>query len=236
MFSSSCDVSSFPHPGYQHIDLELKTPPELQYQPPTTSPPLHPAHFFSDVSDASGADLLGEDTPTRPSDLSLTQTTSAAVPPVVLAEETTPLANGLAANGFAARETPDNDRRSVKKMTKVEGEVQEGSVPDQEQEKEEEEEEAEEEMTEERLQSLLQDLQQEGDLEEEEQEMTEEGVKAVLERVRRAEKDVCSLAGWTSAGGAESAGGRAPFQQGRWDWRLPLVLPLLLQVDFVFCI
>ncbi|XP_075896522.1 ankyrin-3-like isoform X4 [Nelusetta ayraudi] len=208
--------------GYQHIDAELKTPPELQYQPPTTSPPLRPDHFFSDVSDASVADLTGEVTPIRPSDLSLAQTTSTAAPPLVLAEDTTPPANGLAANGLAVRETPDNDRRSVKKLTKEEEgkeEVEEGSGPEQRQEvgeqEEKEEEEEEEEMTEERLQSLLQDLQLEGGLEDEE--MTEEGVKAVLERVRRAEKDLCSLAGWTSGREAESAGGGAPSQEGSPD-------------------
>lgn len=110
---------------------------------------------------------------------------------------------------------PDNDRRSVKKLTKEEEEeeAEEGLVPEQRQELEkQEEEEQEEEMTEERLQSLLLDLQLEGGLEDEE--MTEEGVKAVLERVRRSEKDLCSLAGWTS-GEAESAGGRAPSQEGR---------------------
>lgn len=202
-----------PPPGYQHIDVELKTPPELQYQPPTTSPQLHPDHFFSDTSHASLADPTGEAPPTRPSDLSLSQTTSAAAPPLVLAEDTTSLANGPPANGLAARETPDNDRRSVKKLTnkEEEGRITEGSAPEQEKEVEEEEE--EEEMTEERLQSLLQDLQQEGGLEEEE--MTEEGVKAVLEQVRRAEKDVCSLAGWTSGGEAESARGGLPSQEGR---------------------
>lgn len=211
--------------------MELKTPSELQYQSPTTSPALNPDHFFSDVSNASVAGCTGDDTPTRPSDLDLPQSTSAAVPPVVLAEETSPLANGLAANGLAARETPDNDRRSVKKLTKeVDVKVKESLVPEQEQEVEEEE----EEMTEERLQRLLQDLQQEGDPEEEEEEeeMTEEGVKAVLERVRQAEKDLCSLAG-SASGEAESAGGRAPVQKGRWAW-LPLGLHLLLQVVFVF--
>lgn len=231
MFSSSSDVSSWPlppppPPGYQHIDVELKTPPGLQQQPPATSPPLHPDHFFGDASHSSPTDPTGEATPTRPSELSLAQTTGVAVPPLVLAEETTPLANGLAANGLAARETADNDRRSVEKLTK-EGEVKERSAAEQKQEVEEEE---EEEMTEERLQSLLQDLQQEGGLEEEEEEMTEEAVKAVLERVRRAEKDVCSLAGRTSGGGAESSGGGAPSQEGRWE-RFPFV-----QVDFVlFC-
>lgn len=224
-----CPRAPPPPPGYQHTDVELKTPPELQYQSPTTSPPLHSGHFFSDSSDVNVANPTGGAPPTRPSDLSLAQTTSGAAPPLVLAEDTTPLANGLAANGLAARETPDNDRRSVKKLTKEEGEVEEGSAPEQKQEVEDEE---EEEMTEERLQSLLQDLQQEGGLEEEE--MTEEGVKAVLERVRRAEKDMCSFSGWMSGGEAESAGGRAPSQEGRWEW-LPLVLLLLLQHDFVFC-
>lgn len=179
---------------------------------------------------------------TRPSDLSLTQTTSTSSsepltvapcskPPIVGAEDTEE--TGMAAEDksrMASYERPDNDRRAVEKSRK--GTEEQGEVL-QEQLKAErdshqkqdagfgngrQEEEEEEEMTQEKLQSLLEDINLEGGLED--VEMTEEGVKAILEQVRQAEKDLCSVPGWrseTSAGVAESAApGHSPdAEEGR---------------------
>lgn len=72
--------------------------------------------------------------------------------------------------------------------------------------RQEEEEEEDEEMTPERLQSLLDDIKQEGGSEDEE--MTEERMKEILHQLHQAEKPLCSVPGWrceTSGGIAESA-------------------------------
>ncbi|XP_054860240.1 ankyrin-3-like isoform X29 [Amphiprion ocellaris] len=186
---------------YHNIDLELQTPSDLNYVPPT---PLRSDDFFSE-GDAS-VESPSKSALTRPSDLSLTQTTStsssdpltvapgpgskAQEPPLVGPEET-----GMSVENKTG---PDNDRRAVEqsgKATKREAEVivEVASDTGLGNGKEEEE---EEEMTQERLQSLLEDIKLEGGVEEEE--MTEERVNAILEQVRQAEKDVCSVPGWRS--------------------------------------
>ncbi|KAM3592619.1 uncharacterized protein V6R79_022325 [Siganus canaliculatus] len=190
--------------GYHNIDLELKTPTDLTYEPPT---PLRSDDFFSEGE--ASAESPSKSMLTRPSDLSLTQTTStsssdptavAPEPPIVRAEDTT-----LAAEERAA--SVDNDRRAVEKLGKsseAKDVTQEDTASDgglgngrQEDDKGEEE----EEMTQERLQSLLEDINLEGGLED--VEMTEEGVRAILEQVRQAEKDLSSVPGWRS----ETSGG-----------------------------
>lgn len=171
---------------------------------------------------------------TRPSDLSLTQTTSTSSsepltvapcskPPIVGAEDTDE--TGMAAEDksrMASYERPDNDRRAAEKSRK--GTDEQGEAC-QEQLKDagfgngrQGEEEEEEEMTQEKLQSLLEDINLEGGLED--LEMTEEGVKAILEQVRQAEKDFCSVPGWrseTSGGVADSAapGRSTDAEEGR---------------------
>ncbi|XP_068439855.1 ankyrin-3-like isoform X2 [Clinocottus analis] len=113
--------------GYDNIDLELRTPTELSYQPPT---PLRSDDFFSEA-DAS-ADPPSKIALTRPSDLSLTQTTStsssdpptvaagpaaaaAPQPPIVGAEDTT-LPAGEREPVY--HERPGNDRRAVEQLGK----------------------------------------------------------------------------------------------------------------------
>ncbi|XP_067344763.1 ankyrin-3-like isoform X12 [Channa argus] len=219
--------------GYQNIDLELQTPTELNYMPPT---PLRSDDFFSE-GDAS-VDSPSKTTLTRPSDLSLTQTIttsstdpltvapgpgSCALEPPVARSENTNLATEeiMEENiGLDSYECPDNDRRAVEKSGKGTEELKAGKdVVLQKNPKEdapadtghgngreEEEEEEEEEMTQERLQRLLEDIKLEGGLEDEE--MTEERVTAILEQVRQAEKDMCSVPGWrgeTTGAIAESA-------------------------------
>lgn len=209
-------------PGYQNIDLELKTPTDLNYEPPS---PLRSDDFFSDGD--SSAETLSKTTLTRPSDLSITQTASkdlltgaSGAPmgaPIIRAEDT-----ALSTEEREAPfETPDNDRRVVEKFRKgAEEEPREGGTPESHHgnglQQGEEEEEEEEEMTQERLQSLLEDIKLEGGLED--VEMTEEGVKAILEQVRQAEKDVCSVPGWrseTSSAVQATGPGQPPAEEGR---------------------
>ncbi|XP_068160854.1 ankyrin-3-like [Antennarius striatus] len=228
--------------GYQNIDLELQTPSDLNYQPPT---PLRSDDFFSegDASAETKSPLI------RPSDLSLTQTISisssepltdapapssnVSAPPIVGCEDTTETNHetGLTA-GETTRlfsyETPDNDRRSVKQLGKgpdgrdvasekeleagpgVVLERRGGNQKDDHRQTNgrQEEEEDEEEMTQERLRNLLEDIKLEGGLED--VEMSEEGVKAILEEVRQAEKDVCSVPGWSGETSGATAEPTAP--------------------------
>ncbi|KAM9716168.1 ankyrin-3-like [Menidia menidia] len=211
--------------GYDNIDLELQTPTDLRYEPPT---PLRCDEFFSE-GDAS-VESPSKTTLTRPSDLSLAQTTStsssdpstvvpapgakAAAPPIVRGEDT----------ALTGRERgPDNDRRAVEqagKRTEASGsqegkpkeDVSSAGLGNGREAEEEEEEEEEEEMTSERLQSLLEAIKLEGGVEEEE--MTEERVNAILQQVRQAEKELSSVPGWRSeppdATDAEAAAGHSP--------------------------
>lgn len=123
------------HPGYHNIDLELQTPSDLNYQPPT---PLQADDFFSEGE--ASIDSPSKTTLTRPSDLSLTQTTStsssdpttvapgptAPEPHIVVAEDTSLRGErGSQNEGFIEEDTelsrervmsyecPGNERRAV---------------------------------------------------------------------------------------------------------------------------
>ncbi|XP_055360048.1 ankyrin-3-like isoform X34 [Betta splendens] len=193
--------------GYDNIELELQTPTGLTYVPPT---PLRSDDFFSEGDASIGSPKAAL---ARPSDLSLTQTTStSSSDPLTVAPG--PGSSTLAPTLAGAEDTtlvsyagPDNDRRAVEKSGKEAKELKAGqeAVLQKIQREDEaldvsrgngKEEEEEDEMTQERLQSLLDDLKLEGGLEDEE--MTEERVNAILEQVRQAEKVVCSLPGWRS--------------------------------------
>ncbi|XP_068610298.1 ankyrin-3-like [Brachionichthys hirsutus] len=207
--------------GYQNIDLELQTPSDLNYQPPT---PLRSDDFFSE-GDAS-AESLSKTPLIRPSDLSLTQTSSTSsgetltvapapssnvpAPSIVGPEDTAETADetGWSAaekSRLVSYERPDNDRRAVAQSgsgvvldyqggnQKAEAASDQGRTNGRQEEEEEEEE--GEEMTQERLRSLLEDIKLEGGLED--VEMSEEAVKAILEQVQQAEKDICSVPGWS---------------------------------------
>ncbi|XP_054898816.1 ankyrin-3-like isoform X8 [Poeciliopsis prolifica] len=178
--------------GDHSIDLELKTPTELNYVPCT---PLRSDEFFSEGE----ASIMSPSrtTLTRPSDLSLAQTTSTSssdpstvVPaagsePPIAGPEDTVLAGGD--RGMSV-EMPENDRRA--------GSLKEDGAQNGREE--------EEEMTQERLRSLLEDIQLEGGMEEEE--MTEERVNAILEQVRQAEKNISSVPGWRTETTGATAG------------------------------
>ncbi|KAM9773834.1 ankyrin-3-like isoform 22-T22 [Syngnathus typhle] len=161
---------------------------ELRTPPELNCAP--PTPLCSDDFFRKGGDGV-VDSPSRPSELLLVGN-----PPLVRVEDTS--------------ESPDNDRRAAQRRTMFEGAYapyeRQGGRP------EEEEEDEEDEMTQERLQSLLEDikLEEEG-LEDEE--MTEEKVHAILEQVRQAEKDFCSLPGWSESD-AVAAGDEATAEPG----------------------
>ncbi|XP_060950539.1 ankyrin-3-like [Limanda limanda] len=217
--------------GYHNIDLELQTPTDLNYQPPT---PLRSEGFFSEGE--FSVDSPSKTTLTRPSDLSLTQTTStssstpptvaqgpdpcAPEPPIVGAEDTS-LTAGEREEETTGVASYGNDRRTVEKSgngteagrdVALEERQEAGAASDSlfGNGRQDEEEEEEEEMTQERLQSLLEDIKLEGGLEDEE--MTEERVNAILEQVRQAEKVVCSVPGWR--GETSDAAAEASAQHG----------------------
>ncbi|XP_047232525.1 ankyrin-3-like isoform X20 [Girardinichthys multiradiatus] len=178
--------------GDHNIDLELKTPTGLNYIPCT---PLRSDEFFAE--DEASIVSPSRTMLTRPSDLSLAQTTSTSssdpptvVPapgsePPIAGPEDTVLSGGD--RGISV-EMPDNDRRA--------GNLKEDGSPNGREE--------EEEMTQERLRSLLEDIQLEGGVEEEE--MTEEKVNAILEQVRQAEKKISSVPGWRAEMSGTTAG------------------------------
>ncbi|KAM8889746.1 ankyrin-3-like isoform 6-T6 [Synchiropus picturatus] len=185
--------------GYNNIDLELQTPADLNYQPPT---PLRSDDFFSEAE--TSIESPSKTVLSRPSDLSLTQTTStsssealtvapgsgtsAPQPPIVKVED-------FSLKGMSV-DWPDNDRRVIQQQ----GKAAEEAAGQSNARKEEEE---EEEMTQERLQSLLEDIHLEGGLEDEE--ITEERVNAILEQVRQAEQELSSVPGWKGETSSESA-------------------------------
>uniref|UniRef100_A0AAX7UKJ2 Ankyrin 3 n=1 Tax=Astatotilapia calliptera TaxID=8154 RepID=A0AAX7UKJ2_ASTCA len=223
--------------GYDNIDLELQTPSDLNYVPPT---PLRSDDFFSEgdpLVESHNKSML-----TRPSDLSLTQTTStsssdpltvapgpgstATELPIAGPEDTETEMFTEEKTGLVCVERPDNDRRLVEQSGKETEEVKAGDHLVLESQggavKEKAtadtglgngvEEEEEEEMTQERLQSLLEDLKLEEGMEEEE--VSEELVNAILEQVRKAEKDIYSVPGRSSetsgAIGESAAPGPSP--------------------------
>ncbi|KAM9425019.1 ankyrin-1-like [Pholidichthys leucotaenia] len=196
--------------GYDNIDLELKTPSDLNYEPPT---PLRSDDFFSEGD--TSVESPSRSALTRPSDLSLTQTTStsssepvtvapgpdsSSTQPPIAGSEDTALSSREKGKLVVSYESADNDRRAVEQSGKVAEEViaescailvsRDATVVENGTKMEEEE---EEEMTQERLQSLLEDIKLEGGMEEEE--MSEEIVNAILEQVRQAEKDIYSVPG-----------------------------------------
>uniref|UniRef100_A0A672ISJ8 Ankyrin 3 n=1 Tax=Salarias fasciatus TaxID=181472 RepID=A0A672ISJ8_SALFA len=193
--------------GYHNIDLELQTPSDLSYVPPT---PLRSDDFFSE-GDAS-VESPSKTTSTSSSDpptVAPRSGSNAARPPVVRPEDAAP-----------TEPAPDNDRRAAERSGGgAEAEPAEGrglalkrQVGNLKDEAASDGREEDEEMTPERLQSLLDDIQLEGGAEEDE-EMTEERVNAILQQVRQAERDLCSVPGWSetaAASGEAAAPGASP--------------------------
>ena len=194
---------------------------------------------------------------TRPSELSLTQTTStsggsphkiALEPPIVGAEDTTLTMGerGEERAGLLSYERPDNDRRAIEKSGKGTEEPKAGQdVASERAQKDDatsdfgqgnggrEEEEEEEEMTQERLQSLLEDIKLEGGLED--MEITEESVNAILEQVRQAERVMCSVSGWRSETSDIIVDSSAPPGAGDGRWDLVITRPFFPCTDLYFC-
>uniref|UniRef100_A0A8C6VYM5 Ankyrin 3 n=1 Tax=Nothobranchius furzeri TaxID=105023 RepID=A0A8C6VYM5_NOTFU len=217
--------------GYHNIELELKTPSDLNYVPPT---PLRSDEFFSE-GDAS-VESPTKTMLTRPSDLTLTQTTSTSsgdpsmvVPlsvskPPIVGPEDTALIGGE--RGMSV-EMPDNDRRALEQFVQKEEVIVEQRNSLENRSAKLKENVAlhtgsgngrgkEEEMTQEKLRSLLEELKLEGGMEEEE--MTEEKVNAILEQVRQAEKDMSSVPGWRSemsSGAVDSAAAQDTIKESR---------------------
>ncbi|XP_030630943.1 ankyrin-3 [Chanos chanos] len=203
--------------SYHSIDLELQTPTELKYEPPT---PLHQEDFFGSNTRVDSPSK----SPVRPNDLSLPFTSTGPVPmdtepPTVIAEDTslgsrksqsreegsTEDDMGVSHESMASsdhhdsediRKEPDVFPKPLQREEEVPQPVASGphvtvtGLSGSGRSGSEEE----EEMTEEKLKSLLEDIKLEEGLEDEE--MTEERVQAILSQVEQAEKDMSSLPGW----------------------------------------
>ncbi|KAJ8396021.1 hypothetical protein AAFF_G00025530 [Aldrovandia affinis] len=198
--------------GFNSIELELQTPTELSYEPPT---PLRSDYFFSE----EGSDSPIRN-PCRPSDLSLSQQPHGpavdAEPPTVIAEDTSLDSRGdrgvqevLKEENVAAPEHHDSANAVQEQDMPVEQSQAEDQRPAEDAQpgiagpafvvregRESGSDKEEEEMTHEQLQSLLEDIKLEEGSEGEE--MTEEKVQAILCKVEQAEKDMSSIAGWHS--------------------------------------
>ncbi|XP_037400355.1 ankyrin-3 isoform X2 [Pygocentrus nattereri] len=194
--------------GYHSIDLELQSPTELSYEPPT---PLQKDDFFSeDGSIVSPIRAL-----IRPSELSLPNTSKEAAasntaPPTVVAEDTS-----LGGRESCSREggsTEDDAEVSRDSMTFLEAQDCEEASKDSDVFTQPAVtqpevsglresgwsgfEEGEMEMTQEQLMSLLNNIKlEEGS---EDVEITEERVQEILSQVEQAEKEMSSLAGLQS--------------------------------------
>uniref|UniRef100_A0A3Q3LF44 Ankyrin-3-like n=1 Tax=Mastacembelus armatus TaxID=205130 RepID=A0A3Q3LF44_9TELE len=194
--------------GYHNIDLELQTPSTLNYEPPT---PLRVDNFFSE-EDSSVESPSKTPTLIRPSDLSLTQTTStSSTDPITVAPGPGSCAKQPPLVGAEDSALSAGEREEEKTGLPGQGGVLKGN---QKQDPASDiihgngREEEEEEMTQERLQSLLEDIKLEGGLEDEE--MSEERLNAILEQVRQADKVMCSVPGWRSETSGTAVESTAP--------------------------
>uniref|UniRef100_A0AAY5ERX9 Ankyrin 3 n=1 Tax=Electrophorus electricus TaxID=8005 RepID=A0AAY5ERX9_ELEEL len=200
------------HSGYHNIDLELQSPTELSYEPPT---PLRHDDFFSEDSSIVSPTTA----PVRPSELALPTTSMDAQPPTVVPEDTSlggrgscSRKSGLIEDDLhisheltASLEACDSEEEFgvpevfTKHLLRVQDPHQASAVqPDAPPSGGLGPKEssgsgfAEEEMSQEKLKSLLGDNKLEEGSEDEE--MTE--VQMILSQVEQAEKDMSSIAGW----------------------------------------
>ncbi|XP_067226286.1 ankyrin-3-like isoform X7 [Chanodichthys erythropterus] len=213
-FADDSAVSQEQADGYHNIELELKSPSELNYEPPT---PLHQDDFFSEDSRLK----FSYSAPVRPSELSL-QTTSGPVstdtkPPTVMAEdsyiggrESLGQEDGSAEDDLGvSHESVVPSKQHDSDVTSKESDVFPNSPVNEQQEQkipvcasaseapgESGKSEFDEEMTQEKIKSLLENI----NLEEgsEDEEMTEERLQAILSQVQQAEKDMSSISGLQS--------------------------------------
>ncbi|XP_060795558.1 ankyrin-3 isoform X2 [Neoarius graeffei] len=191
--------------GYHDISLELQSPSELSYEPPT---PLRQDDFFSE----DGSVVSPNRIIIRPNELSLPTTSrdalsSDAPPPTVVAEDTSVGGRRSYSQEWGSTEDDlelhDSDDVSKHPEVFTQSALQEQEVPPSEAHGaresgrsgfgEEEEEEEEEEMAKEKPKSLFKGI----NLEEgsENEDITKERVQANLSPVEQAEKEISSIAG-----------------------------------------
>ncbi|XP_058648992.1 ankyrin-3 isoform X34 [Onychostoma macrolepis] len=218
-FADDSAVSQEQADGYHNIELELKSPSELSYEPPT---PLRQDDFFSEDFRLK----FPSSAPVRPSELSLSNTSGPVSadtkPPTVMAEDTSiggresvSQEDGSAEDDFgvskesaAPSEQRDSEGTSkvsdvfpkspVKEQKEVQPKlpicVSASEAPGESGKSGFDEE--DEEMTQEKIKSLLENIKLEEGSEDEE--MTEERLQAILSLVQLAEKDMSSVSGLQS--------------------------------------
>ncbi|XP_028819148.1 ankyrin-3 isoform X8 [Denticeps clupeoides] len=206
--------------GYHSIDLEIQTPTALNYEPCT---PLRQDDFFSLSPTSVGPQ---QTPPVRPSDLSLPSTSSMGLvskheqPPTVVAEDTS-----LEGSGVRGPEECSTDEELEVSAALAKHHERDGALgePEDMALRDEEAEKAtageshpqvasqatgdggsggaeEEELTQSVLENIKLDEGSGSD------EMMEEKVQAGLSKVQHAEKDMCSISGWS--GEASSTSGQ----------------------------
>ncbi|XP_026132976.1 ankyrin-3-like isoform X32 [Carassius auratus] len=218
-FADDSAVSQEQADGYHNIELELKSPSEVSYEPPT---PLCEDDFFSEDNRLK----FPSSAPVRPSELSLPNTSGLVSadtkPPTVMAEDTSiggresvSQEDGSAEDDFgvskesaAPSEQHDSEGTSkesdvfpnspLKEQTEVQPKlpicVSASKAPGESGKSGFDDE--DEEMTQEKLKSLLENIKLEEGSEDEE--MTEERLQAILSQVQLAEKDMSSVSGLQS--------------------------------------
>ncbi|XP_016296457.1 ankyrin-3-like isoform X13 [Sinocyclocheilus anshuiensis] len=187
-FADDSAVSQEQADGYHKIELELKSPSELTYEPPT---PLRQDDFFSEDIRLK----FPSSAPVRPSELSLPSTSGPvsadAKPPAVMAEDTSiggresvSQEDGSAEDDFGvSKESAANSEQ--RDISEAPGESGKSGFDEED-----------EEMTQEKIKSLLENIKLEEGSEDEE--MTEERLQAILSQVQLAEKDMSSVSGLQS--------------------------------------
>uniref|UniRef100_A0AAY4A7B2 Ankyrin 3 n=1 Tax=Denticeps clupeoides TaxID=299321 RepID=A0AAY4A7B2_9TELE len=191
--------------GYHSIDLEIQTPTALNYEPCT---PLRQDDFFSLSPTSVGPQ---QTPPVRPSDLSLPSTSSMGLvskheqPPTVVAEDTSLEGSGVRGPEECSTDEELEVSAALAKHHERDGalgEPEDMALRDEEAEKATagESHPQEEELTQSVLENIKLDEGSGSD------EMMEEKVQAGLSKVQHAEKDMCSISGWS--GEASSTSGQ----------------------------
>ncbi|KAL4640109.1 ankyrin-3 isoform X2 [Arapaima gigas] len=188
--------------GYHNIALELQTPTELSYEPPT---PLRQDSFFSEEPRVDSPDRIA----CRPSNLSLPQQTFLfpvdTKPTTALAEDAFVGGDQVETSGEEETATAYQSTQTPEQHLTVQVMGERGVFVEQEQflgphalreSSESSSDDDEEEVAREKLKLFLEDIKLEEGSEGEE--MTEERVQAILSDVKQAEKDVSSLTGLQS--------------------------------------
>ncbi|XP_056626697.1 ankyrin-3 isoform X6 [Triplophysa dalaica] len=210
-FADDSPVSQEQADGYQDIELELKSPSELSYEPPT---PLRQDDFFNE----DGRLNFPSSAPVRPSELSLPSTSGPvsadAKPPTVIEEDTS--IRGRGSFGQEDGLTEDDLRESAvsSKQHDIEATSEEQDVFPSSPVREEAQheptvsssarggpgegslsgfDEEDEELTQEKIKVLLENIKLEEGLED--VEMTEERLQEILSQVQQAETHMSSISG-----------------------------------------